>query len=133
MRKNNDFGLLILRIAVGLLMLLHGIGKLGGGLEFISGMLEGKGIPGFIAYGVLIGEILAPILIIIGFRTRIGALLLAVNCLVAVLLVHSADIAKLSDTGGWAIELVGLYFFGALALFFTGGGSLAASKSNKWD
>ncbi|GAA6769093.1 DoxX family protein [Flavobacterium sp. CGRL1] len=133
MRKNNDFGLLILRIAVGLLMLLHGIGKLGGGLEFISGMLEGKGIPGFIAYGVLIGEILAPILIIIGFRTRIGALLLAVNCLVAVLLVHSADIAKLSDTGGWAIELVGLYFFGALALFFTGGGSLAASKNNKWD
>lgn len=133
MRKNNDFGLLILRVAVGLLMLLHGIGKLGGGLEFISGMLEGKGIPGFIAYGVLIGEILAPILIIIGFRTRIGALLLAVNCLVAVLLVHSADIAKLSDTGGWAIELVGLYFFGALALFFTGGGSLAASKNNKWD
>lgn len=133
MRKNNDFGLLILRIAVGLLMLLHGIGKLGGGLEFISGMLEGKGIPGFIAYGVLIGEILAPILIIIGFRTRIGALLLALNCLVAVLLVHSADIAKLSDTGGWAIELVGLYFFGALALFFTGGGSLAASKNNKWD
>jgi putative oxidoreductase len=133
MRKNNDFGLLILRIAVGLLMLLHGIGKLGGGLEFISGMLEGKGIPGFIAYGVLIGEILAPILIIIGFRTRIGALLLAVNCLAAVLLVHSADIAKLSDTGGWAIELVGLYFFGALALFFTGGGNLAASKNNKWD
>ena len=58
---------------------------------------------------------------------------MAVNCLAAVLLVHSADIAKLSDTGGWAIELVGLYFFGALALFFTGGGSLAASKNNKWD
>lgn len=133
MRKNNDFGLLILRIAVGLLMLLHGIGKLSGGLEFISGMLEGKGLPGFLAYGALIGEIAAPVLIIIGLRTRIGALLLAINCLVAVLLVHTADIAKLSETGGWSLELIGLYFFGALALFFTGGGSLAASKNNKWD
>lgn len=133
MRKNNDFGLLILRLAVGLLMLLHGIGKLGGGLEFISGMLQGKGLPGFIAYGVLIGEILAPVLIIIGLRTRIGALLLAINCLAAFLLVHTADAAKLSDTGGWALELIGLYFFGALALFFTGGGNLAASKKNQWD
>ncbi|GAA3784632.1 DoxX family protein [Flavobacterium ginsengiterrae] len=134
MRKNNDFGLLILRLAVGLLMLFHGIAKLGGGLEFISGMLEGKGLPGFIAYGVLIGEILAPLLIIIGFRTRIGALLLAINCFVAVLLVHTADIPKLNEqTGGWALELIGLYFFGSLALFFTGGGNLAASKNNKWD
>lgn len=134
MRKNNDFGLLILRLAVGFLMLFHGIAKLGGGLEFISGMLEGKGLPGFIAYGVLIGEILAPLLIIIGFRTRIGALLLAINCLVAVLLVHTADIPKLNEqTGGWALELIGLYFFGSLALFFTGGGNLAASKNNKWD
>lgn len=134
MRKNNDFGLLILRLAVGFLMLFHGIAKLGGGLEFISGMLEGKGLPGFIAYGVLIGEILAPLLIIIGFRTRIGALLLAINCFVAVLLVHTADIPKLNEqTGGWALELIGLYFFGSLALFFTGGGNLAASKNNKWD
>ncbi len=134
MRKNNDFGLLILRLAVGFLMLFHGIAKLGGGLEFISGMLEGKGLPGFIAYGVLIGEILAPLLIIIGFRTRIGALLLAINCLVAVLLVHTAVIPKLNEqTGGWALELIGLYFFGSLALFFTGGGNLAASKNNKWD
>ncbi|WP_276381122.1 DoxX family protein [Flavobacterium sp. H4147] len=133
MRKNNDFGLLILRLAVGILMLFHGIGKLNGGIEFIGGMLSGKGIPSFIAYGALIGEILAPLLIIIGFRTRIGALLLAINCLVAFLLVHTGDVGKLSETGGWALELLGLYFLGSLALFFTGGGSLAASKNNKWD
>lgn len=133
MRKNNDFGLLILRITIGLLMLLHGISKFGGGLEFISGMLVEKGLPGFFAYGVLIGEILAPVLLIIGFRTRIAAVIYAVNCLVAVLMVHSADIFKLSDHGGWELELLGLYFFGSLVLFFTGGGKYALSKNNNWD
>ncbi|SHM75318.1 DoxX family protein [Flavobacterium chilense] len=133
MRKNNDFGLLILRITIGLLMLLHGISKFGGGLEFISGMLVEKGLPGFFAYGVLIGEILAPVLLIIGFRTRIAAIIYAVNCLVAVLMVHSADIFKLSDHGGWELELLGLYFFGSLVLFFTGGGKYALSKNNNWD
>ncbi|MDR6763754.1 MULTISPECIES: DoxX family protein [unclassified Flavobacterium] len=133
MRKNNDFGLLILRITIGFLMLLHGISKFKGGLDFISGMLVEKGLPGFFAYGVIIGEILAPILIIIGFRTRIAALILAFNCLVAVLMAHSQDIFKLSDHGGWELDLLGLYFFTAIALFFTGGGKFAASKSNKWD
>ena len=133
MRKNNDFGLLILRITIGFLMLLHGISKFKGGLDFISGMLVEKGLPGFFAYGVIIGEILAPILIIIGFRTRIAALILAFNCLVAVLMAHSQDIFKLSDHGGWELDLLGLYFFTAIALFFTGGGKFATSKSNKWD
>ncbi|SEO69773.1 putative oxidoreductase [Flavobacterium sp. CF108] len=133
MRKNNDFGLLILRITIGFLMLLHGISKFKGGLDFISGMLVEKGLPGFFAYGVIIGEILAPILIIIGFRTRIAALILAFNCLVAVLMAHSQDILKISDHGGWELDLLGLYFFTAIALFFTGGGKFAASKSNKWD
>ncbi|KRB59619.1 DoxX family protein [Flavobacterium sp. Root186] len=133
MRKNNDFGLLILRITIGFLMLLHGISKFKGGLDFISGMLVEKGLPGFFAYGVIIGEILAPILIIIGFRTRIAALILAFNCLVAVLMAHSQDIFKISDHGGWELELLGLYFFTAIALFFTGGGKFATSKSNKWD
>ncbi|SHH65412.1 DoxX family protein [Flavobacterium defluvii] len=133
MRKNNDFGLLILRITIGLLMLLHGISKFSGGLEFISGMLIEKGLPGFFAYGVIIGEVLAPILIVIGFRTRIAALIYAFNCLVAVLMVHSQDIFKISDHGGWELELLGLYFFTAVALFFTGGGKFAVSKNNNWD
>lgn len=133
MRKNNDLGLLVLRITIGVLMLLHGISKLKGGLDFISGMLVEKGLPGFIAYGVLVGEILAPILLIIGFRTRIAAIIYAFNCLVAVLMVHSADIFKMSEHGGWELELLGLYFFTSLALFFTGGGKYGASNRNIWD
>jgi len=133
MRKNNDLGLLILRISVSVLMLLHGISKFSGGLEFIKSMLVEKGLPDFIAYGVIVGEVLAPIAILIGFRTRIAAAIYAFNCLVAILMVHSADIFAMADHGGWALELLGLYFFGALALFFTGAGNIAVSKTNKWD
>ncbi len=133
MKKNTDIGLLILRLSLGILMLLHGLAKLGGGLGFIKGMLSDMGIPSFIAYGVLVGEILAPLAIIIGFRTRIAAAIYAFNCLVAILMVHSQDIFKLSEHGGWAIELLGLYLFGALTLVFTGAGKFAIFKSNQWD
>lgn len=133
MKKNYDLGLLILRISIGLLMLFHGIGKLQGGLGFIQGMLEAKGLPGFIAYGALVGEILAPLAILLGFRTRIAAAIFAFNMLVAVLMVHTAQFFGLNETGGWTLELQGLYFLGALALFFTGAGKLAISSSNNWD
>ncbi|PXY41821.1 DoxX family protein [Flavobacterium cheongpyeongense] len=133
MKKNNDLGLLILRITISVLMLLHGISKFSGGLEFIKMMLAEKGIPGFIAYGVLVGEILAPIAILIGFRTRIAAAIYAFNCLVAVLIAHSSEIFSIGEHGEWAIELLGLYFFGALSLFFTGAGNIAFSKNNQWD
>lgn len=133
MQRNFDLGLLILRVSVAGLMLFHGIAKIAGGLGFISGMLESKGLPGFIATGVYIGEIIAPLAILVGFRTRIAAVIFAVNCLVAILLVHSNDIFTLNDHGGWAIELLGLYLFGAIALFFTGAGKYAVSNSNTWD
>ena len=133
MKKNNDTSLLILRITIGLLMLLHGFGKLMGGLDFIKGMLTEMGIPAFVAYGAIAGEIIAPIAIIVGFRTRIASAIFALNALVAILMVHSNDIFKMGEHGGWAIELLGLYLFGAIALIFSGSGKYALSNSNKWD
>lgn len=133
MRKNLDLGLLILRLSVGVLMLLHGFGKLNGGLTFIQGMVIDKGLPGFIAYGAIIGEIVAPLALIIGFRSRLAAIVLAFNCLVAVLMVHSGDVFTLTQTGGWAIELLGLYFFGSIAIFFAGAGRFAVSHQHNWD
>lgn len=132
MNKNTDLGLLILRIAIGALMLLHGIAKLKG-VSFIEGMLESKGLPAFLAYGVYITEIVAPLLIVIGFRTRLAAAVFAFGALFALFLVHSGDIFTLNQHGGWGVELLGLYLFGAVALFFTGGGKISVSSSNKWD
>ncbi|MCG8579256.1 MAG: DoxX family protein [Bacteroidales bacterium] len=132
MKRNVDFGLLVLRLSVGILMLFHGLAKLSG-LGFIKGMLTEAGLPAFIAYGVYLGEIVAPLLIIIGFRTRLASVVYIINVLVAILLVHAKDIFTLNQHGGWGIELLGLYFFGAVALFFTGAGRLSVSSGQKWD
>lgn len=125
--KNTDLGLLLLRISTGGLMLFHGVSKLIHGISFL---VENMGAFG---YAVYIGEVLAPIAILLGFRTRIAAVLLAITCIVAVATAHAQDIFKISDHGGYALELLGLYFFGALALFFTGAGKFAVSKNNQWD
>lgn len=132
MNKNTNLGLLILRISVGVLMLLHGIAKIGK-TSFIGNMLAEKGLPSFLSYGVYITEIIAPLLIIIGFRTRLASAVYVLGALFALFLVHSEHIFLLNKNGGWELELLGLYIFGGLALFFTGAGNIAASSTDKWD
>ena len=131
--KNIDLGLLITRIGVGLLMIPHGIAKISKGVEGISTELAEHGIPGFIAYGVFIGEIIAPLLILIGYRTRLAAAIFLINMLVIVFIFHPEDITQFSKHGGWKLELAGLFLLGSLSLLFTGGGKYAASTSSDWD
>lgn len=134
LEKNTDLGLLILRLTIGILMLLHGIAKLMHGAGGIEQMLEGMGLPSFIVYGVYIGEVIAPpLFIIFGYGTRIAAAIFAFNMIVAVGMAHAGDIFILSKSGGWAIEMQGLYFFGAVALMFTGAGKYALSNKHLWD
>jgi len=130
--KNTDLGLLILRIIIGALMLFHGIAKLNG-VSFIEGMLEGKGLPSFLAYGVYITEIIAPLLMIIGNRTRLASLAFIFGLLAATAVAHLGDLFKLNQNGGWELELRGSYLSGALCLFFTGSGKHAVSTINNWD
>lgn len=131
--RNTDLGLLIVRLSVGILMLLHGISKLQHGIGGIEGLTEAAGLPSFVAYGVYVGEVIVPIFIILGLGTRLAAAIFAFNCFTAAMLAHMGDIFTLNATGGWAVELLGLYFFGALALVFTGGGKYALSRKNIWD
>ncbi len=122
MLDNADLGKLIIRLTLGGLMLFHGIAKLIHGVGFIEGQLAGLGIPAIFAYGVFIGELLAPLMVILGYQTRIGALLIAFNMLVALALVHTQELLTLSSSGGWALELQGFFLFTAIALVFLGPG-----------
>lgn len=117
-----DTGKLILRLTLGLLILLHGIAKIINGVGGIEGMLASQGLPAFFAWGVLVGEVLAPLMIILGFHTRLGAGLIAINMVVAILLAHRGELYQLTSSGGWALELQGMFLFTALALVFTGPG-----------
>jgi putative oxidoreductase len=120
-------GKLILRLSVGGLMLFHGVSKLfnPGSVEFISGRLTEAGLPSALAYGVYLGEVVAPLMIIVGVLTRVGGLVIVVNMLFAILLVHTGDILALTEHGGWRLELQGFYLFCGLALMFLGSGRLA--------
>lgn len=132
MRKNIDLGLLLLRITIAGLMLFHGVAKLSN-LSGIKGMLTNAGLPEFMAYGVFVTELIAPLLILVGFRTRLASPAFFFGMITAMLLAHADNIFAISKTGGLEIELILLYAFGALVLFFTGAGKFAISQSNKWD
>lgn len=120
--SNDDLGKLLLRLSVGGLMLFHGLHKLFGGVDGIMGMLAAHGIPGFVAYGVLLGEVLAPILIILGVLTRLSALGLAFTMVIAWLLVGLDKTFMLDKVGAWAIESLVYFFVAALAVAFLGAG-----------
>lgn len=122
MLENADLGKLFIRLTLGGLMLFHGIAKLLNGIGFIEGELASHGLPTFIAYGVFIGELIAPLMVILGYHTRIGALLIVFNMLVAIVLVHSHQLLSLGRSGGWALELQGFFLFTAVALIFLGPG-----------
>jgi putative oxidoreductase len=125
--KNDAAGKLVLRLTVGLLTLFHGVGKLlhPGSVDFIGGKLAGMGLPEILAWGVYVGEIIAPLMLVLGIMSRIGGLLIVINILFDIGLVHMGDIFALTDHGGWRLELQGFYLFGALAVMLLGSGRYA--------
>ncbi len=132
---NEDAGKFLLRVTIAGLLLLHGIAKLINGIDPLIGLIESKGVPGFVAYGVYVGEVIAPILVLVGFKTRIAALVMAFNMVVAIGLAHAKEIFKLEPQGGgWAIEGAGIYLFGSIAIALLGAGAYSISRGRgKWD
>lgn len=122
MLENADLGKLIIRLTLGGLLLFHGIAKLLNGVGFIEGELASHGLPTFLAYGVFVGELIAPLMVLLGYQTRIGALLIVFNMLVAIVLVHANELLALGRSGGWALELQAFFLFTALAVIFLGPG-----------
>ena len=78
---------LIGRIFISLVFLLSGYNKIFNYDNTISWM-EGFGIPGFLLWPAIVLEILLPIFIIIGYRTQISAIILAIFCLATALIFH---------------------------------------------
>jgi putative oxidoreductase len=127
-RTNSDLGRLLLRITLGVCILFHGIAKIQGGIEGIAQGLIAIGLPGFIAYGVYLGEIVGPLLLIVGWFSRIGAGLIAINMVFAIAIAHRADVFKLGEQGGWMLELQGMYLITAIALVLLGPGRFSINE-----
>lgn len=125
---NESTGKLILRISLGFLILLHGIGKLMYGIDWLDGALTAAGLPTFFKYGVYIGEIVAPLLVIAGYYTRIGAWLIAVNMLFAIGLAHWGELFAFGESGGLAIEKQYLFLIVAIVVALIGPGRYAVNQ-----
>ncbi len=119
-----DAGKLVLRITVAGLMLFHGVGKIMHGISFIEGDMTRIHLPQFLAYAVYIGEVIAPLFLLIGLWTRIAAVLVVIDLVVAVLLARLPAFFTVGRSGGWALELEAFYLLGALAIAFLGPGKL---------
>jgi len=123
-----DAGILILRVCLGILILFHGVSKIVHGIGPIESMVTGMGLPGWLSYGVYLGEVLGPALLVTGFHARIGAGLIAINMAIAIILAHSDDLLSLTPHGGWRLELQGMYLFTALALVCIGPGRFSLNQ-----
>lgn len=84
---SSSLSLLIARVLLGLLFVVAGLGKLGDVSGFAGYMASG-GVPAFLAWPVVLLEILGGLAVILGFQTRIAALALAAFCVLSGVLYH---------------------------------------------
>jgi len=133
-RSTDDLAKLLLRVVLGLLILCHGIAKLKGGPGFVLDVVSKAGLPPAVGYLVYVGEVVAPLLLVIGLFTRAAALVVAINMIFAVFLVHTGQIFTMAETGGWALELQGVYLAAALAVALLGAGRYSVGGAGgRWN
>jgi putative oxidoreductase len=130
MNTYDDAGKLLLRLMLGILILFHGVSKITHGISGVEAMVNGHGWPTFIAYLVYIGEVVAPIFLIVGLFTRIAGLIVSINMLFAFVLVHSHQFFMINNAGGWQLELQGMYFLTGIIIALLGAGRYSLGGVN---
>ncbi len=131
---SENMGKLILRLTVAGLLLFHGISKLIHGVSWMAGPLAAFHLPAFISYGVYVGEVVAPILILVGTYTRLAGLVVSFDLFMAFLLVSNSRLYTVNPGGGWGLELDAFYFLGGLCIFFLGAGKYSlGGGTGKWN
>jgi putative oxidoreductase len=95
LRTDNDYVLMLPRVVLGVIFLAHGAQKVFGwfgGAGFdqtMKAFVQGMGIPAFFAVLAIMAEFLGGIGLLVGLLSRIAAVGIAINMMVAVLLVHA--------------------------------------------
>src|SRR5215212_2030459 len=127
-RLTARYGLAILRVALGIAMLVHGWGKLSGGVDKVAGSFGGMlGIPapGLMAWVVTIVELVGGILLVVGFLTQIAGILIALDMLGAILFAYLLRGAPLIAENGQQIswEKEAVFAAAALCIVLAGAGA----------
>ena len=122
-----DIAKLLLRISLAVLILFHGIHKLIYGIDGVSAMVTAHGLPAFLAYGVYIGELIAPIFIILGLYARVAAGISAFNMLTAIYLAYGFSVS-ISKYGGLSWETPLLFLIMSILVVLLGSGKYAVNS-----
>jgi uncharacterized membrane protein YphA (DoxX/SURF4 family) len=124
-------GLLVLRVIVGVIMAAHGLQKLQRGpAEFGRTALDSLGVPApeFMGYVVTFAELGGGFLLILGLLTRLAALVLTVDLVVAILLVKVRVGLIAGEGAGAGAELDLALIAGFVALLLMGAGALSLDR-----
>lgn len=131
---SDDLAKFLLRGTLAILILFHGVAKIFNGVGFITGMVAKVGLPPALGYLVYVGEVIAPLFVLLGIWTRPAALIVAINMVVAILLVHMHELFSLTKTGGWALELQGLLLVSAVTVALLGAGRYSiGGAGGRWN
>ena len=130
MKRDENYSALILRMSFALMMIPHGVGKLfgiWGGFGFNQTMhhfTENLGIPFALALCAICVEFFSSLMLLVGFQTRINALLLSIVMLVAgsMHLKHGFYMNWFGQKTAEGFEFHILALGIVLALVFLGGG-----------
>jgi len=122
LNRLQPLGLLVLRLALGTIMIAHGWQKIADHMHMITGMMHQMGLPSFMAYLVVAAEFGGGILLVVGFLTRLAALAILIDMLVAILKVHLPH-GLFSSAGGFEFPLACAAI--AFSLIWSGAGPIA--------
>ena len=119
--RSQPLALVVLRLVLGTIMIAHGRAKVFGGMAHAVQFISSLGLPGWMAYLSAYTEFFGGILIILGLFTRVAALGMLINMLVAIAKVHWKK--GLVGPGGFEfpLSLAAISF----ALIFFGAGPIA--------
>ena len=98
-------------------------------IDGITSMLQEAHLPPALAYGVYVGEVVAPILLLLGQWARAAGLLVACDMVMAIALTKSGQVFAIAERGGGlVIELESLYLLGGVVIALIGAGSWSVSR-----
>jgi putative oxidoreductase len=116
--------LLVMRLALGAIMVAHGYLKVFGGLHHFAQMIGGMGVPAWLAYVASFTEFLGGLLLLAGLFTRPAAFAVCIDLVVAIWKVHLHNgLLGSPDHPGYEFPLAAASL--AFALIFFGGGPVA--------
>ena len=127
MFNSNDIARLVLRLSVGILLLFHGIHKVIYGIGGVKALLSSSGLPEILAYGVYVGELIAPIFIILGLYARGASLVAAFNMFVAIFVAYGFSFS-LAKYGGLAMEKPLLFMIMSILIALLGSGKYSVNN-----